>query len=62
MSEDEELLRARLAHWYDPHEIDLFFTLPHPQLGGKSVRSVIDAGHIEEVEAILDRLESGAYL
>lgn len=55
-------LTARLRTLYDDAEIELWLRLPHPQLAGQSPGHVIELGRIAEVEAIIDRMESGAYL
>jgi len=58
----EDKLRERLAVFYDAFEVAMWIMLPHPQLAGETPRHAIDAGHIGEVEDILARLETGAYL
>jgi len=62
MTQRETALRDRLAVFYDLFEITMWIMLPHPQLAGETPRHAIDAGHIGEVEDILARLETGAYL
>lgn len=51
-------LNAKLSVFYDPADAILWMQSPHPQLEG---RRPMDAGY-QEVMAIIDRLESGAYL
>lgn len=51
-------LRCRLLRFYTEDEAAVWLLSPHPQLGG---RRAIDCERAE-VEAVIDRLESGAYL
>ena len=62
MTRRELVLRERLAAFYDLFEITMWLMLPHPQLAGETPRHTIDAGHIQDVEDIVERLETGAYL
>ena len=62
MTQRETALRDRLAVFYDLFEITMWIMLPHPQLAGETPRHAIDGGHIQDVEDIIERLETGAYL
>ena len=53
---------GRLAEFYAPDEIRMWLYARHPQLGGERAIDVIVAGRSEEVLAVLDRLDAGAYL
>lgn len=55
-------IEARLSEYYSDEEIGRWMCEPHPQLAGETALSVAEAGHPERVHAIIDRLDSGAYL
>lgn len=59
---DGERLRDRLAEYYTPEEADLWICNPHPQLEGQRPIDLMDRGESAAVLAILDRLDSDAYL
>lgn len=60
MSEYE--LRLRLRQLYDTDaEVEHWLATPHRLLGMDRPKDRIEAGRIEDVEALLDQLESGAY-
>jgi transcriptional regulator with XRE-family HTH domain len=52
----------RLADFYTPDETRLWLHASHPLLNQQRAIDVIAAGRTEEVLAIIDRLDSGAYL
>jgi uncharacterized protein (DUF2384 family) len=53
----------RLTEFYPrAHDRHLWLHSPHPQLDGKTAMAVINDGGIDEVIAIIERLESGVYL
>lgn len=67
MSQDikarELVLMTRLLQFYTLPEAVKWLASVHPQLKvGRSALDEIENGNIELVEAILDRLESDAYL
>jgi|KBSMisStandDraft_5_1062788.scaffolds.fasta_scaffold1452746_1 hypothetical protein len=56
----ESQLRERLAVHYDAFEIVMWLMLPQVLLGGDTPRHVIDAGRIDEVVSIVDRMDAVA--
>lgn len=58
----EQELRERLRQFYAPFEIELWLTAPHPLLGDRSPRQMIDAGEIAEVERVIAQLEDGVFI
>lgn len=58
----EKRLIENLRQLYSDYEIELWLRLPHPQLQWRIPQEMIDCGRFEEVEAVVDRLTSGAYL
>jgi uncharacterized protein (DUF2384 family) len=58
---DFQRIRGRLSAYYKRHEIDFWLRSPHPQLEGQRACDLILAGRAPEVDAILDRLDAGAY-
>lgn len=59
---DRRPIRQRLAEHYTETELDLWIYRPHPQLGDVPPRSLVDQGRAEEVHALIDRLDAGAYI
>jgi uncharacterized protein (DUF2384 family) len=55
-------LRERLRAFYAPFEIELWLDAPHPSLGDRSPRQMIDGGDITKVERVIAQLEDGAFL
>lgn len=55
-------IRARLDGFYTELESHVWMLAPQSQLGGMTALECIRLGRESEVEAIIDRLESGAYL
>ena len=55
-------LMARLTELYTPHEYFHWMHSPHPQLNGMEPIKALEQGRIGDLHAILDRLDSGAYL
>ena len=51
----------RLGDFYTPDEIRLWLHTPHPMLDGARAIDVITAGRTEEVLAVIEALETGAY-
>ena len=51
----------RLNDFYTPDETRLWLHTPHPMLGGKRAIDLINAGHTQEVLAVIENLDSGAY-
>lgn len=62
----EEIVRdqifARLRKYYTYADTYRWLEAGHPQLNGERPLDLINSGRSEEVLAILDRLDSGAYL
>jgi len=55
-------LADQLGTFYEPDEARLWLFSPHVDLDGVRPADLIAAGEIERVLAILDRLQSGAYV
>jgi len=51
-----------LSRHYEDDERALWWHRPHPQLGGVSAIEALLAGRGDEVEQVVERLDSGAYL
>ncbi len=51
-----------LSDFYSPDEARLWLHAPHPLLHRERAVDLIHAGRTEEVLAVIDRLEAGAYL
>lgn len=61
--DDLKRIVERLDAYYDPHEVVAWIHGRHPQLeDGRTPHDCIKAGETHLVDAILDRLDSGAYL
>lgn len=52
----------RLSDFYEPDEIRLWLHASHPLLDQKRAIDLIIAGQTEAVLAVIERLDSGAYL
>jgi transcriptional regulator with XRE-family HTH domain len=52
----------RLSDFYEPDEIRLWLHASHPLLDQKRAIDLITAGQTEAVLAVVERLDSGAYL
>ncbi len=52
----------RLSAYYTPSEVEVWLGGPHPQLDNETPLSAMIRGRAADVTAILDRLDSGAYL
>ncbi len=52
----------RLSDFYAPDETRLWLHARHPLLGGERAIDLINAGRTEAVLAVIERLESGAYV
>lgn len=57
-----QIVNMRLAAYYTPREAHRWLTEPHPQLEGRRAVDVIAGGGLDEVLAILDRLDGDGYL
>lgn len=55
-------IRARLAEYYEPADIERWLTSPHKLLNDRKPCDLIAAGQASEVERLIDQLDSGAYL
>ncbi len=51
----------RLSEFYSPDEARLWLHAPHPMLGGERAIDLIHAGRAEEVLAVIESLDAGAY-
>lgn len=52
----------RLSDFYTPEETRLWLHARHPLLGGERAIDLINQGRTEEVLAVIERLDSGAYI
>lgn len=52
----------RLSDFYTPDETRLWLHARHPLLNGERAIDLINGGRTEEVLAVIERLESGAYV
>lgn len=52
----------RLNDFYTPDETRLWLHTPHQMLGGDRAIDLINAGRTQEVLAVIEGLESGAYV
>jgi transcriptional regulator with XRE-family HTH domain len=52
----------RLSEFYTPDETRLWLNAPHPMLGGGRAIERIIEGRAEEVLAVIDALDAGAYV
>lgn len=52
----------RLSDFYAPDEARLWLHARHPLLGGERAIDLINTGRTEAVLAVIERLESGAYV
>lgn len=52
----------RLNDFYTPDETRIWLHTPHQMLGGERAIDLINAGRTQEVLAVIEGLESGAYL
>ncbi len=59
---DLHYIVGRLGDYYTSEEIRMWLFARHSQLGGERAIDLINGGRSEEVLAVLDRLDSGAYL
>jgi transcriptional regulator with XRE-family HTH domain len=55
-------LADQLGAFYEPDEARLWLFSPHQELEGLRPADLIAEGNIEHVLAIVDRLQSGAYV
>ncbi len=52
----------RLSDFYEADETRLWLHAPHPLLNRQRAIDLIRDGHTEEVLAVIERLDSGAYI
>ena len=52
----------RLSDFYTPDETRLWLHARHPLLSGERAIDLINEGRTEEVLAVIERLDSGAYI
>jgi len=55
-------LADQLAAFYEPDEARLWLFSPHSELAGERPADLIAEDRMEEVLAVIDRLQSGAYV
>lgn len=55
-------IAARLSEFYEPEEARLWLYRPHPLLDGASPADRIEQDRVDDVLALIDQLESGAYV
>ena len=51
----------RLSDFYEPDEIRLWLHTPHQMLNGARAIELINAGRTEDVLAVIETLDAGAY-
>jgi uncharacterized protein (DUF2384 family) len=51
----------RLTHFYTPEETQLWLHAAHPMLKGQRAIDLINAGRTEEVLAVIESLDAGAF-
>jgi len=56
-----EWLAEQLGQFYEPDEARLWLFSPHGELGGERPADLVAGDRIDEVLAIIDRLQSAAY-
>lgn len=59
---DLHYIVSRLRDYYTASEIRMWLYARHPQLGGERAIDLIHEERTEEVIAVLDKLDAGAYL
>ena len=52
----------RLSDFYTPDETRLWLHARHPLLNGERAIDLLNEGRTEEVLAVIERLDSGAYI
>jgi hypothetical protein len=52
----------RLSDFYTPEEVRVWLHTAHPLLNGESAIDLINEGHTKKVLAVIEQLDSGAYL
>lgn len=52
----------RLSDFYTPDETRLWLHARHPLLNGERAIDLVNAGRTEEVLAVIERLDAGAYI
>lgn len=52
----------RLSDFYIPEETRLWLHARHPLLNGERAIDLINGGRTEEVLAVIERLDAGAYI
>jgi len=55
-------IATRLSEFFEPEEARLWLYRPHPLLDGASPADYIEQERVDEVLALIDHLESGAYV
>lgn len=58
----EDRIRARLADWYSPDEVEAWLNTPQVHLDGATAIDLIRAGRGAEVDRVLDRMDGDGYL
>lgn len=51
----------RLSDFYEPDEIRLWLHTPHQMLGGARAIELVNAGRTQDVLAVIEALDAGAY-
>jgi uncharacterized protein (DUF2384 family) len=51
----------RLSDFYTPDETRLWLHAPHPMLNGKRAIDLINDGQLQDVLAVIETMETGAY-
>lgn len=62
IEQEYDRIETRLAELYSPYERAVWWSSPHPLLGGLRALDVLAAGKQHEIDSVLDQLEAGAYI
>jgi uncharacterized protein (DUF2384 family) len=60
--DDFERIRRKMLEYLKRHEIDIWLRTPHPLLDGRRPCDMINHGDASEVYALVDQLDSGAFI
>lgn len=58
---EEREVRKRLAGIYTPEGVEIWLKSPHRLLDGQTARERIEQGGVQDVLALIDQLDSGAF-
>lgn len=55
-------IRRRLAAFYEEADVERWLTSPHLLLDGQTAMAYLDAGRVQDVLALIEHLETGAFV